>query len=243
MERIGDWWSSFVFTSKPDYILACKTQSTKGKQKHWSKSNHGNLGKQKAQVLSQLAKLDAVHESRTLTEEESIMKASLLMEYEEKIKNEEVAWRQRSGVLWLKEGDRHTIFLHKLANAHKRNKNIDHLVIQDEIVEDQERIKEGITNFCRKSYSDTLGQRPTTDLINCPVIAEEVKETLQCEFEEEKVFSCLKMRAIDKTGPDGYTMGFFIKCLDVLKEDIMETFRNFHSLGVFEKVSLGHTLP
>lgn len=36
-------------------------------------------------------------------------------------------------------------------------------------------------------------------------------------------------------GPDGFTMGFFIKCWDVLKQDIMGVFHNFHSHGLFEK--------
>lgn len=58
------------------------------------------------------------------------------------------------------------------------------------------------------------------------------------EFEEEEVFSCLKMWAMDKAPcPDGFTMGFYIKCWDVVKRDIMETFKNFHSQGVFEKSS------
>ena len=44
------------------------------------------------------------------------------------------------------------------------------------------------------------------------------------------------MCAIDKApGPDGYTMGFFIKCWDVVKKDIMDTFKNFHSHNIFEK--------
>uniref|UniRef100_A0A0V0GQC7 Putative ovule protein n=1 Tax=Solanum chacoense TaxID=4108 RepID=A0A0V0GQC7_SOLCH len=44
------------------------------------------------------------------------------------------------------------------------------------------------------------------------------------------------MCAMDKAhGPDGYTMGFFIKCWDVVKKDIMDTFKNFHSHNIFEK--------
>lgn len=44
------------------------------------------------------------------------------------------------------------------------------------------------------------------------------------------------MCATDKhPGLDGYPMGFYLKCLEVLKKDKMETFFNFHSNEMFEK--------
>lgn len=44
------------------------------------------------------------------------------------------------------------------------------------------------------------------------------------------------MCAIDKApDPDGFTMGFFLKCWEVVKEDIMKAFRNFFNREVFER--------
>lgn len=70
------------------------------------------------------------------------MKATLLMDYEEHLKNEEIAWRQRSRALWLKEGDRNTNFFHKVSDAHKKRNNIDQLMTEDEPVIDPVRIRE-----------------------------------------------------------------------------------------------------
>jgi hypothetical protein len=36
-------------------------------------------------------------------------------------------------------------------------------------------------------------------------------------------------------GPDGYSMAFFQACWDVLKEDIMKVFHDFHARGKFER--------
>lgn len=44
------------------------------------------------------------------------------------------------------------------------------------------------------------------------------------------------MCAIDKApGPDGFTMGFFRRFWEVVKEDIMKTFQNFYDQEVFER--------
>jgi len=62
------------------------------------------------------------------------------------------------------------------------------------------------------------------------------KEDLERSFDEEEVLRCLKQCATDKApGPDGFTMGFDIKCCEVVKGDIMETFQHFHEQGRFER--------
>lgn len=38
------------------------------------------------------------------------------------------------------------------------------------------------------------------------------------------------------SGPNGFTMGFYIKCWEVLKEDIMGTFRYFMQMVFLRKV-------
>lgn len=36
-------------------------------------------------------------------------------------------------------------------------------------------------------------------------------------------------------GPDGFTMGFFIKCWEIVKHDIMMVFQNFYEQKKFKK--------
>lgn len=45
---------------------------------------------------------------------------------------------------------------------------------------------------------------------------------------EEQVLKCLKLSAADQApAPDGFTMGFSIKCWEVVKRDIMKAMQNF----------------
>ncbi|KAG5576140.1 hypothetical protein H5410_056274 [Solanum commersonii] len=144
-------------------------------------------------------------EERRLTKEETERRATSLLEYEELIRNEEISWRQKSRSLWLKEGDRNTNFFHKMANAHKRY-NIDQLMIWGGLSQDPGTIEGEIVEYYRN-------------------LTNEEKEMLQGGFEESEVLRCLKLFATNKgPGPNGFTMVFFIKCWEILKQDIMLAF-------------------
>nr|XP_009781800.1 PREDICTED: uncharacterized protein LOC104230638 isoform X1 [Nicotiana sylvestris]XP_016465708.1 PREDICTED: uncharacterized protein LOC107788542 isoform X3 [Nicotiana tabacum] len=151
-DRVEDCWKSFICEGRPDYILAFKLKALKAKLKEWSKTMQGNLALRKASVLNQLAELEEVHEQMSLTEEEIYTKTSLSMEFEEI--QEEIAWRQRSRALWLKEGDRNTKYFHRTANAHKRYNNIDQLTVEGETLQCPEDIKREIIRFYKKLYTE-----------------------------------------------------------------------------------------
>lgn len=52
------------------------------------------------------------------------------------------------------------------------------------------------------------------------------------------MLECLKLCAADKTPrPDGYSMGFFQYCWEIVKKDVMDTIRNFHRSDNYEKSS------
>jgi len=59
---------------------------------------------------------------------------------------------------------------------------------------------------------------------------------LEREFEESDVLKVVKALNGDKApGSDSYSMAFFQACWDVLKEDIMKVFHDFHARGKFER--------
>ena len=97
-------------------------------------------------------------------------------------------------------------------------------------------IKNEIVSFYRKLYSDSENWRPSYNMNQGPSINAEEQQELQKPFEEQEVMFGLKACAIDKApGPDWYSMGFFVKCWEIMKEDVMATFQNFHSHEIFEK--------
>lgn len=154
-ERVKQWWTAFEFEGRPDYILASKLKALKYNLKEWSASTYGNLEKKKKELLNKISDFDSIQQSKPLTEEEAVQKANMVKEFEDYAKEKEIAWRQRSRTLWIKQGDKNTKFFQRTANAHKRINHIAKLVVEGlELVEVADTKRE-IISFCRKLYSES----------------------------------------------------------------------------------------
>uniref|UniRef100_A0A0V0IXC5 Putative ovule protein n=1 Tax=Solanum chacoense TaxID=4108 RepID=A0A0V0IXC5_SOLCH len=236
LDRVKMWWNSIVCEGRPDFILAFKLRALKDKLKEWAKTSNGNLAMQKQNILAKLAELEEIQDQRVLTEVETLSKAELLVDFESIAKCEEIAWRQRSRVNWLKQGDNNTKFFHRSANAHRRYNNIDELMVDGEATKNPEVITKEIEKFYQRLYTETETWRPAGGCRADRRVSIEDNQMLQKEFEEQEIWECVKLCAGDKApGPDGYTMAFYIHCWEVIKGEVISTIMNFHERCFFEK--------
>jgi len=127
-----------------------------------------------------------------LTEDEMMIRATIVVELEELAKNEESRWRQKSRVLWLKQGDNNTRFFQRMATSHRRNNTIERQIDKGEIVEDPIEIINTMIEFYRKHYTEFENWRPRFDFLDCPTITQEEQTWMQRPFTEEEVLGCLK---------------------------------------------------
>lgn len=87
----------------------------------------GNVERRKVFSLEEIQRLDLKEESTGLEGDKRTRKKWRL-EFDRILEMEEVMWRQKSQVQWLKEGDGNTAFFHKMANAHRAINSIDVLL-------------------------------------------------------------------------------------------------------------------
>jgi hypothetical protein len=74
--------------------------------------------------MEELCALDRLEEQHSLVPEEKTRKCTVIRELENSILQKEISWRQKSMVLWLKEGDKCTKFFHRVANSNRRFNSI-----------------------------------------------------------------------------------------------------------------------
>ena len=80
----------------------------------------GNVSFKKQALWSKLNVLDAKEENHRLTAEEKLEQSNLHTDIEKLTLMEEISWRQKSRVLYLKEGDANTKFFHRMANSNRK---------------------------------------------------------------------------------------------------------------------------
>ena len=149
---------------------------------------------------------------------------------------EEVSWRQKSHVLWLKEGDNNTKFFHQMANSHRRNNYMERVEVDGAVYEVELEVREKVVQFYVSLYQEHEPWRPTVDGLDFDMISEEEQAMLERKFDRDEVLQVVKDLQGDKApSPDGFTMAFFQKCWSVLEEDIMGFFEEVHSYCKFER--------
>ena len=134
---------------------------------------------------------------------------------------EEISWRQKSRILYLKE-----LFFHQIANSHRRNNAITNLKVDGVLTSDKKSIEVCIIQFYKNLFTEHKVYRPCLDVLNFPKISNDKASRLVRPFDDVEVFGILKDFEGDKApGLDGFPMAFFQACWDVIKSDLMEIFQ------------------
>ena len=148
------------FSRDSSFILAKKLTALKLDQKKWNETDFGSITIKKQQLWSKLNALDVKEDNQPLSKEEKLEKVSFCADLEKAALLEEISWRQKSRVLFLKEDDSNTRFFQRMANSNRRNNCIENLMIEGALSSNQDRIFDHIVQFYMNLYSEHQEQHP-----------------------------------------------------------------------------------
>ena len=151
-------------------------------------------------------------------EERLAQESNLQKQWEERLREEELLWKQKSRVQWLKHGERNTSFFHKSTIQHRAKNCILSLTKADGAkVSTREQIGSELNSYFRPLLSEPNHDR--TQAINKvisaipPLVMEEQNSLLLREFTEQEIEEVIFTMAIDKaSGPNGFTIEVFKAC-------------------------------
>ena len=153
------------------------------------------------------------------------------------ILREEIYWRQKTRVKCVKEGDCNSNFFHKVANDRRNRKYIK--ALENErclVLNSSESIKEEILRYFEKLYASPSEESWRVEGLDWFLISGESASRLESPFIEKEISKAIFQLDGDKAlGPDGFTIAVFQDCWDVIKEDLVKVFDEFHRSGIINQ--------
>ncbi|XP_022850571.1 uncharacterized protein LOC111372446 [Olea europaea var. sylvestris] len=227
-ERVRTWWASYKFRGSPSYVLDQKLKALKGDLKRWNEKEVGDVNWRKNQCTLEIEKLDRKEECRGLGGDERERHQELRGDLERLVEMEEISWRQKSRVKWLREGDKCTQFFHRVANSNRRNNCISMLEVDEVTFEDLQDIGTQMVSFYQNLYKEQFDRKPELEGLEFSTISEEDVSWLERLFGEDEIREVVFSMNDDRApGPDGFSFAFYKACWEVIRSDIVDVFAYF----------------
>ncbi|XP_060959111.1 uncharacterized protein LOC133030391 [Cannabis sativa] len=201
-----------------------KLRKTKEHLKTWNKTHFGKIQQQVANAKKTLDRIESSNNMQIAEFDEARAKLN------EALSREEILWRQKSRVAWLKEGDRCTKFFIASTVIRRRKNFIQTLKKENgEWVNDIKVIaKMFIDKFNGTFSKNPFTSSPEENIVCNNLITESDNRNLICIPSAKEIEDCLRSMGHDKApSPDGMPTGFYLQHWNVVKRDFIDMVTHF----------------
>jgi hypothetical protein len=213
MQTVKDCWNKPV-NGSPFYRWEEKLRRVKGALKSWAKTLP-NPATEKKSIKATLVSHQACMENAPITKELIDQEAQLQQCYHKACLAKEEYWRLKSRNLWLKAGDRNTVFFHKQAQVRKCFNTISEIKVDRDTHTDFDHIKKATFSHFQDLYREDKDPNQYPDLLDIipTILSQHMKEKLETKVTKDEVKKALFDMDPDKApGPDGFSARFLQAC-------------------------------
>ncbi len=220
----GAWDSSDI---SGDWALrfSSKLGTVTDKLKEWGAGLSSAISKQVSRCSAWILWLDKAEEVRLLNQGERSLRCKLKVRFDELSLQEELRWKQRSRVNWLRAGDANTKFFHMKACGRRRKNFISSLAFGADLYVDHASIAFHLLFFFRRNLGTASGRRALLDLHLLFGDSGPALTDLDAPFSEAEIKLAVFSLGPDKApGPDGFPLIFYQRFWNTLKGDLCAFF-------------------
>lgn len=219
-------------SDNPIDIMNIKLKRFKKYFKDWGSDNFGKARKRRKWLREELGYLEKLQETDTLSPELYCEKVDMLVELNNLLLEEEIAWLQKSHENWLLKGDSNTEYFHRTVNGTRRRNTILSLNCGDMVIEGNKNLLKYATDFYKELFGPAPGNLCGIDS-NMWGEKENLSDIdnfiLLRPFSDTEIKNALfSMKHNKAPGPDNIPIEFFQYCWDIVKKDVMLLFEWFY---------------
>lgn len=231
MAVVANSWNGSHPQSDPAKLLTAKFKSFRVALRSWQ-SHLSNLKATIGNIKLVISFLDTIEERRDLSVEEWNFREILHSKLSSLLHQQQIYWRQRGAIKWVKLGDENSKLFHASATIrHRMNKIACLSDPSGEMVYDHNTKAALIWNDFKERLASTCFQEMNFDLEALLSSGNEIDlSSLELPFSHNEIDSVIKQLPCDKSpGTDGFSNEFMKKCWPIIKNYFYNICNVFHS--------------
>jgi ribonuclease HI/exonuclease III len=237
-QNIQKWWEQAAIPNGSKmYKFQQKLKNLKQKLKSWNKHTFGNIFDSQKELKQQMEEIQRKIRDQGLTEALKEQEMKVSQHLETRKKQEEILWKQKSRIVWLKEGERNTSFFHRTAIQRRHSNKITQLTSEDgAIIQSHEDLEKTLIAHFQHRLTEPIqnrGEAIQKITRHVPaIITEEQNAALLRPISIEEVDQALEDTPKCKApGPDGFTSDFFHHCWPIIRQEVWEILEDSRATG------------
>eukprot|EP00253_Pinus_taeda_P012558 PITA_12558 len=210
------------------HTFQLKLKEIKSRIRKWNRDEFGHIMEDKQKLEKEMEDIQQQIILEGRDEERSKEGGRIIIQLEERRKKEEILWRQKLRINWLREGERNTKFFHQaMIQNRQRNQILSIKNEEGEWVIEQEGIERVLVEYHKGILTETQDDRGEAIEKICKeipklIIAEQNKSLMRAATMEEVEEVVMNMKKGKAPGPDGFTSEFYQAGWNFLGQEVLE---------------------
>ncbi|CAN1257445.1 Transposon TX1 uncharacterized 149 kDa protein [Linum perenne] len=227
---LATFWNDYPDSGGSLTLFAKKLKALKLSLKSWNIETFKILDYEIEEGLNLIKDLDSAEEDGRFSEQERLRRIDVKCRLDWLWKLKEISWKQKSREKWLRLGDKNTKYFHQIANFNRRRNHLDGLFVDGIQMNGQRRVAAAAVSFYKSLYRERQSSRPFAPHAISKRVSLVNAEQLLNPISSLEIWNTIKGCAGDKApGPDGFSMTFFKRNWNLLKDDFCEAVADFFS--------------
>ena len=219
------------------YKFQQKLKKLKQTLKSWNRHTFGSIFDSQKQLAVQMSEIQSRIREQGFTDKLKDQEHKVNQQMADRKRQEEILWKQKSHVQWLKEGERNTKFFHRATIQRRHSNKITHLITEDgETLHSHDDLETHLVNYFQDLLTEPIPDRSAaiTRITRCipTLVTQEQNDALLRPFTIEEVYQALQDTPKSKDpGPEGFTSDFFHYCWPMIRTEVWEILEDSRTTG------------